>query len=336
MLLVHRYLIRHSVLNTLSFLLIFVGLIWLFQSLRLLDIIINYHVSLLEYLGFSVFIVPDLIVYLLPSCLCLGMIMAYQKFGQHHFFSLKILKKPMYILGSISTVLSFLCNLYAVPWGYQKFKDKEHQLKENFSKLLIKKGEFHFLNSTTIYVKNVTKDQRLMGVFIQDPQMACITAEEGFIDVDNKRVLVHLFKGLYQDHQKHTLSFESFHFDLTPYISLIEQKIKRPCEMSLKNLLKSHDKNYQSEGHQRIIMSLFCFVTGLFGFFFLLRPFQDHSYFKTYYFLNTIILQGILFTITIHHWFSVSYGMVFVVLLTTIIKNFHQNFQRIEIDLKKM
>ncbi len=320
MLLVHRYLLRHSIQNTLSFLLIFVGLIWLFQSLRLLDIIINYHISLWEYLGFSAFIIPDLIVYMLPSCMCLGMIMSYQKFGHHHFFSLKILKKPMYILGIITTGFSFFCNMYAVPWGYQKFKDKEHQLKENFSKLLIKKGEFHFLNSTIIYVKDVTKDQKLIGIFIQDPNSSCITAEEGFIDIKDKRILIHLFKGQYQDVQRHVLSFESFHFDLTSYVSLIEKKIKRPCEISLKQLLKSKDITYQSEGHQRIIMSLCCLLTGLLGCSFLLRPLQSHSCFKISYFLSIIILQGAFFTLTHYQAFYLSYTVMCIIIFLIIFK----------------
>lgn len=274
-----RYIFKKIFLGTALLTTVIVMAVWLTQSLRFLDMIVNRSVSLEGYFYLVGFLLPELIVLLLPICLFISVIYHYNKFSVESELSIwrscgmsnLNIASPVLVLTGIMTVFVFMMNVFVLPQTFSKFKDTEHLLRQQFTGAMLQEGKFNNFRSVTAYVKERFRSGRLRGVHIyhKQKQPYTIIADEGRIELVDEKVQLLLKNGVRQEVDPKTgkinaLSFQSLHYDLSSLLKPQEERTVRPYEKSLEelsnppgNLDEGLKNRYRAALHLRLLQPFF-------------------------------------------------------------------------------
>jgi len=291
MTLLFRYLSKKFLIVASSLVVILIASVWLTQSLRFIEIIVNHSVSLGGYFSLIIYLIPDLMATILPIGLLVGGLHVYSKLIMDHEIeairsvglSNTAIAKPLVALGLLGTVLVFFINIYIIPLSFQQFRNQEHQIKNQFSASLIREGAFNLLHGITAYVRERGPQGEFKGIFIYNPHLPegksenihTIIAEEGFIHQGPNGVALVLKNGSRQEKDKTTgktsfFSFDEFVFDLEKTVKKESPRIAKPYEKSLSELfaeVPGEDEQTQgrmrAEGHQRLLTPWLALIDSL-------------------------------------------------------------------------
>ena len=297
MILLFTYLFKKLVITTSALVVTLIGAVWLTQSLRFIEIIVNHSVSLGGYFALIIYLIPDLMATILPICLLIGGLHVYSKLiAEHEIQAIRALglsnfqiSKPLIILGLLVTVLVFVINIYIMPLSFQQFRNQEYQIRNQFSASLIREGSFNVINGTTAYVRERGSHGEFKGILIYDPHSSdvnkkkggapessyTIIAEEGAIHQGVDGTVLVLKRGSRQEKDNLTgkisfFAFDEFVFDLQKALKKESPRVAKPYEKSLSELLypaPSESEHVQgrmrSEGHQRLLTPWLALIDSL-------------------------------------------------------------------------
>jgi len=120
---------------------IFISIAWLLQISRLFSYLNNLQIDFVNVLFLSVFLIPNLINVTLPFIIIFGLIIAFIKFDKDKeiiaIFSLglsiKEILKPFFLISIITIFLYLFLNLFFSPYIYDKYKQKEFDLRNSIN-----------------------------------------------------------------------------------------------------------------------------------------------------------------------------------------------------------
>ena len=120
---------------------IFISIAWLLQISRLFSYLNNLQIDFVNVLFLSVFLIPNLINVTLPFIIIFGLIIAFIKFDKDKeiiaIFSLglsiKEILKPLFLISIIAIFLYLFLNLFFSPYIYDKYKQKEFDLRNSIN-----------------------------------------------------------------------------------------------------------------------------------------------------------------------------------------------------------
>ena len=120
---------------------IFVSIAWLLQISRLFSYLSNLKIDFVNVLFLSFFLIPNLINVTLPFIIIFGLIIAFIKFDKDKeiiaIFSLglsiKEILKPFFLISIITIFLYLFLNLFFSPYIYDKYKQKEFDLRNSIN-----------------------------------------------------------------------------------------------------------------------------------------------------------------------------------------------------------
>ena len=120
---------------------IFVSIAWLLQISRLFSYLNNLQIDFVNVLFLSFFLIPNLINVTLPFIIIFGLIIAFIKFDKDKeiiaIFSLglsiKEIIKPFFLISIITIFLYLFLNLFFSPYIYDKYKQKEFDLRNSIN-----------------------------------------------------------------------------------------------------------------------------------------------------------------------------------------------------------
>ena len=120
---------------------IFVSIAWLLQISRLFSYLNNLQIDFVNVLFLSFFLIPNLINVTLPFIIIFGLIIAFIKFDKDKeiiaIFSLglsiKEIIKPFFLVSIITIFLYLFLNLFFSPYIYDKYKQKEFDLRNSIN-----------------------------------------------------------------------------------------------------------------------------------------------------------------------------------------------------------
>ena len=120
---------------------IFVSIAWLLQISRLFSYLNNLQIDFVNVLFLSFFLIPNLINVTLPFIIIFGLIIAFIKFDKDKeiiaIFSLglsiKEIIKPFFLISIIAIFLYLFLNLFFSPYIYDKYKQKEFDLRNSIN-----------------------------------------------------------------------------------------------------------------------------------------------------------------------------------------------------------
>jgi lipopolysaccharide export system permease protein len=206
--------------------------IWLAQSLRLIDLIVNRGLSADVFLYLAILILPRFLDIVLPIGAFIAVLFTFNRLiteselvvmrsaGLSHV----ALAKPVFILAGIAFLILMSLSLYFLPASNRAFKDLQFEIRNRFVSSLIQEGTFTTISDKiTIYVRSRNDRGEVMGLLINDgrnPQkQVTIVAERGaFVDSPtDARIL--MVNGSRQQFDSETrklslLTFDSYTLDL--------------------------------------------------------------------------------------------------------------------------
>ena len=120
---------------------IFISIAWLLQISRLFSYLSNLKIDFVNVLFLSFFLIPNLITVTLPFIIIFGLIIAFIKFDKDKeiiaIFSLglsiKEILKPFFLISIITIFLYLFLNLFFSPYIYDKYKQKEFDLRNSIN-----------------------------------------------------------------------------------------------------------------------------------------------------------------------------------------------------------
>lgn len=282
MTLITRYLLRQLVFSTFFIGMVLTVALWLTQSVRFIDTVLNRGLPLSTFFKLVAFLLPDLVAIILPVATLITVLFTYNRlFVDRELVVMRAtgmsnltITRPPLLLGIGVIGILYAINLYLLPLSFQKFKDLEHEVKNNFSAFLIQPGEFTTFKNLTIYVRERYRSGEMRGILIhdsRDPARAfTLLAEAGLVAEIPGGMRVVLYNGnRHQDEAKTgkptLLTFEQYAIDLMPEAQeSLKERTKKPYERFLGELLNPDPDEgdprmapkLRAEAHQRLLIPL--------------------------------------------------------------------------------
>ena len=174
---IERYMLRQLVVVAALVTLTLTLAIWLTQSLRFVELIVNRGLSLHSYLYLTLLLLPSFLSLMLPVSLFTAVLFTYNKLiTDSELIVLRAaglgpfqLARPALLLASIVVLMGYVLSLYLLPWSYRQFKDLEFNVRTDYSAVLLKEGAFNNISAgITVYIRSREPDGELQGIL--DPR----------------------------------------------------------------------------------------------------------------------------------------------------------------------
>jgi lipopolysaccharide export system permease protein len=250
-----RYILRQTVGTTLFVAIVFTAAVWLVQSLRLIDLIVNRGLSLGLFLYLAMLILPRFIDAVLPIAVFIAVLFTYNRLiteselvvmraaGVSQF----ALARPAMLAGATALAILATMSIYFLPASNRAFKDLQFEIRNKIASVLLLEGAFNTISeNVTIYVRARDNEGDLSGIVIYDSRDAekpiMIVAERGaFVETKQGPRLL-MAKGSRQvfDRAKDSLSvlsFEQYTLDLDKFREAPGIRDRQPEELYLHELL---------------------------------------------------------------------------------------------------
>jgi lipopolysaccharide export system permease protein len=264
------------------------GVIWLTQSLRFLDLVINKNLPLSTFLTLVVLVQPMMMSVLLPLAIFAAVMFAYNKLTMDSELvvlrasglSSTALARPAIVLGCAVMALCYFLTLYLMPLAYREFKDLQFALRYDRSDILLQEGVFNTVSEyLTVYVRERTADGKLLGILVHDSRNPAkpvtIMSESGVLvqTKDGPRVIMANGNRQVVKRQQGELSllnFDSYTFDFGITSKTPQSRRREATELYLHELFAytgnpGRTRKLRAEAHQRITSPLLALAFVLIG-----------------------------------------------------------------------
>lgn len=151
--------------------------IWLTQSLRLLDLVINRGQSAFTFVYLTILLLPSLLVILLPIAFFAGALFALSRLNSDSElvamwasgYSRAQLAAPVFAAAGLVMALTYLCALTLMPLGQRMMKDKVLDIRADIGASVLNPGEFNTpAKGLTVFIRELTADGAIQGVLVHD------------------------------------------------------------------------------------------------------------------------------------------------------------------------
>jgi lipopolysaccharide export system permease protein len=250
-----RYILRQLLVALASVTTALVALIWLTQSLRFVELVVNRGLSLRVFLQLTSLLIPGFVAVILPITTFVVVQFVYQRLaGDRELTVMRAaglspwaLSRPAVILGTLSMLIGLWLNLWLVPISSEAFRQYQFEIRNKVAAFLLEEGVFTAISpQLTVYVRSRDHDGTLRGILVEDDRQAntraTILAERGRLIPTTGAPRVLLESGSREEIDRKTgrldvLTFAEDTVDLTTSSKGEDQRMREVSEMSLHELL---------------------------------------------------------------------------------------------------
>lgn len=254
---VTKYILKQMLFG---FVLITAGLlmiVWLSQSLRLFDMLLNSNVSVWLFIRLTMLLVPGYLAIISPIALFAVTLFTYNRLiTDRELIILRAagmspleLARPVLVIGTIFTAIGFYISLILVPQAVADFRELRWKIQHDVSHLLLQEGEFNDVtDGITVYIKNKNKDGSLEGIILHDQHsptsQVTLLAEKGTIVYRDGVPQISMQNGSRQEIIPKTgrfsiLYFDQYNLDFFSGKDKKDSRFKNPGERSLTELFST-------------------------------------------------------------------------------------------------
>jgi len=174
--LVDKYIFKQLLNNSLLILVLITSVFCLGKSVQLIELMVSRGLPASVFFKLIFNSLPQIIPTLLPIITGLSIFFVYSRMQtdremvilQSSGFSNVELVKPVFLFGTILTLLSFFFTIYQAPLSNKNFKILLYTIKNDYSSTLLQAGMFNTIGKDfTIFIKQNNKDG-LHNIFIHD------------------------------------------------------------------------------------------------------------------------------------------------------------------------
>lgn len=255
------------------------SIIWLMQSLRFMDLIINKGLDAGTFLWITALIVPSLLIVVFPLSLFAGACYSFKRLSDDNelspLFNTGLSRKrillPSFSVAMFCVAICYSLTLYFMPAGMSTFKEIQNDLRHSAGNLLLEEATFNPMgDGLMVYVKKRTGTSNLHSLLVhdtRDPKRPVTwMAKDGKITIDAQGFpRLTLIEGIRQevsDELLNVLEFKEHTIDITKQISIKETRVKGHEERFLGELLRTEGlgerqmMQYKAEFQKRLLWPL--------------------------------------------------------------------------------
>ncbi len=281
---VTRYILRQLFAPTLFITGALVGVVWLTQSLRFVDLIVNRGLSAGRFFYLTMLLLPGFLSLILPIALFCAVLFTYHRLSfdseivvlRAAGLSHRQLARPALALALVATILTYGLTLYLTPLGFRTFKDQQFTIRSSYASVLLQEGVFNTLvDGVTVYVRERKSGGELRGILVHDnrqPSMpVTVMAERGILTSTPEGPRFVMVNGNRQavardPDQLSLLYFDRYALDLGLIAEASGEHWREPGERYLPELLNpgsglddvNNAKRMLAEAHKRLVSPLYC------------------------------------------------------------------------------
>ena len=232
-----------------------VALIWLTQSLRFVELVVNRGLSIGVFLELTGLLVPNFIAVILPITTFVVVQFVYQRLsGDRELTVMRAaglspigLARPALALVAIVLGVTWWLNIWVVPVSYTAFREYQFEIRNRMAAFLLQEGVFTPVSDDlTVYIRSRDRDGTLRGILVEDARQknsrATILAESGRLVNGAAGPRVLLQNGSRQEIDRtngrlNVLTFAENSLDLASSSKGGETRYRDSAEMSLTELM---------------------------------------------------------------------------------------------------
>ncbi len=316
---IFQYIFRQMALPFLFFTGLLTMMIWLTQSLRTLDLILNGGQSLGTFFYLVILLLPSMLTVILPISLFCGVL-----YGLHRLYTdsetvvlwsagmgRATMLAPILAVAVLVTLANFAMSLWLMPLGYRNMKERIYEIRSDLAASFVREGQFTSkIAGLTVYIASAPTRGDLKGIMVHDSRRPgrprTYLAERGIFlkTPEGPRLVMH--RGEVQEvanneGQLQILKFDRTILDLGQFESGATTQISRDLsERYLGELFNPPDRDAMSdlqrrrllaEGHSRLATPLYSISFAMIAFIAILcGTFTRRGYFARIVFAMVAII----------------------------------------------
>jgi len=283
-----QYVLKELASPVALFALLMTTVVWLTQSLRLLDLVINRGQSAPTFVYLTILILPSLLVIILPIAFFAGTLYALNKLQSDSElvvmwasgYSRGQLALPVFVAASLVMVLTYLCGLYLMPAGQRAVNEKVFSIRADIGAALLNQGEFNTpAKGLTVFIRELDSDGQLRNVLVHDNRsrnrpITYLAVSGQLVQTPAGARLV-MYDGTVEQSAKSgaqlsVLKFKSYSFNLDQFANQSRGIGRDTNELYLPELLwpdprlqPRQQRAYFAEAHNRLNAPLYCIAFAL-------------------------------------------------------------------------
>lgn len=288
---VNTYLAKQLLLAFMVVVISLTCVVWLSQSLRFIDLIVNRGLPLPTFIYLTILLLPTWLSIVMPIAIFASSLYIYNRMLVDREIIVLVaaglspwrLSSPVVLVSIIVTILCYSMTLYFIPVSYQAFKELQFKIRHNYTDILLREGTFNAVGKDiTVYIRERNLKGELSGIIINDERNSLesitVMAESGALSVTEKGPQVFMRNGNRQSRNTKTgqvglLYFDSYTVDLSGLNSMSQRAWKDQNEYFVHELLHPRNeaensrryKKFIAEAHYRITSPLLAIVLPILG-----------------------------------------------------------------------
>jgi lipopolysaccharide export system permease protein len=272
------------------------GVVWLSQSLRLLDLVINRGQSAPTFVYLTMLLLPSLLVLILPIAYFAGTLYGLNKLNADSELvvmsacgqSRSQLAAPVMVAAVVAMMFTYLCSLYLMPLGQRTMKNAVMDIRADIGAAILNEGDFNTpADGLTVFMRELSSDGHIHGILVHDDRdeqrPTTYIAQSGLLVQTAAGGRLVMMDGTIEQNpaanpgQLSVLKFQRYVFDLDQFAGPQQDAELEASDRYLSELfwpvLKNADKNkgkakntraiYRAEGHNRLAAPLYCITFAL-------------------------------------------------------------------------
>ena len=285
MLQMSRYVLRQLVEPILLFTFLLTTVIWLSQSLKLLDLVINRGQSAVTFAYLTGLMLPQLLVIILPIAFFGGAL-----YGLHRLnveselivmsasgYSRSQLAIPVLTAAAIVMLLTYLCSLYLMPLGQRMMKAEVMSIRSDIGAAILSEGTFNTpVKGLTVFIREIDPDGHIHSILVHDnrntTRPTTYIAKSGVLaqTLSGPRLIMEdgtVEQSTQKGSRLSILKFKRYVFDLDQFASQDRTPALETSERYLTELFTPHlardpggraRRLFLAEAHNRLSAPLYC------------------------------------------------------------------------------
>lgn len=286
------YIFRQITGPFVFFVIVFTGVIWLTQSLRVIDTVVNNGQSAWVFLEFTLLLLPMVLSIVLPVSLFAAVLYAVNRLYSDSEIVVMLaagvsgttILKSVAFFAALVMVIGYALTLLLMPTAQREMRDRITEIRGDVAAAFVREGEFlNPVRGVTVYLRGTGQSGEMFGVFVQDErdpdQVVTYTAERALLIRDDTGTRLVMFDGVAQSQAAGeignlaVLRFQRLAYDLSQFGGGGNVRSRKPSEMYLPELLSIQQdaatprpvSEFRAEAHEALSSPLYVLALPLLG-----------------------------------------------------------------------